>query len=33
MAVIMNEEYLKDPINTEGFVRILELIERGLRAG
>ncbi len=33
MAVIMNEEYLKEPINTDGFVHILELIERGLRAG
>jgi tetratricopeptide (TPR) repeat protein len=33
MAVIMNSEYLKEPINTDGFVIILELIERGLRTG
>ena len=32
MAVILNEEYLKEPINTDGFVKILELIEQGLRA-
>lgn len=33
MAVIMNEEYLKDSIDTDGFVKILEIIEKGLRCG
>jgi tetratricopeptide (TPR) repeat protein len=33
MAVLLNEQYLKEPINTDGFVKILELIEKGLRVG
>jgi|JI9StandDraft_1071089.scaffolds.fasta_scaffold1016763_1 hypothetical protein len=32
-AVILNEEYVKESMDTDGFVKILELIEQGLRAG
>lgn len=33
MAVIMNEGYVKESIDTDGFVKILEMIEKGLLCG